>query len=89
MSAQIGVLAAIDAAIEGIQGEDYACPDLEDAYGAVVDLIEAVEAYAKAEAALANREIEGMNAESLDRLQPRVHAARLDLENALARVKGA
>lgn len=42
MSAQIGVLAAIDAAIEGIQGEGYECPDLEDAYGAVAELIQAL-----------------------------------------------
>lgn len=42
MSAQIGVLAAIDAAIEGIHGEGYECPYLEDAYGAVAELIEAI-----------------------------------------------
>lgn len=51
-------------------------------------MIEAVEAYVEAEAALSNREIGGINAQSIDRLQPRVHAARRDLDSALARVRG-
>ncbi len=63
--------------------------DLNEARAVVAELIEAAEAYAEAEAALADRELEGINAESLDRLQPRVHAARRDLESALARVRGA
>ncbi|WP_312321311.1 hypothetical protein [Stenotrophomonas sp.] len=66
-----------------------AAEDAAEAIAAVAELIEAAEAYADAEAALANREIEGINAESIDRLQPRVHAARRDLDSALARVRGA
>lgn len=63
--------------------------DIREARAAVAELIEATEAYAEAEAALAGRELEGINAESIDRLQPRVHATRRDLESALARVRGA
>lgn len=62
---------------------------LDVARDAVAELIEVAEEYADAEAALANREIEGINAQSIDRLQSRVYAARRDLESALARVKGA
>ncbi len=40
MSRGVDVLAAIDAAIEGIHGEGYECRYLQDAYGAVVELIE-------------------------------------------------
>ncbi|GEM_PF-6645969 len=39
----VDVLAAIDAAIEGIHGEGYECPDLEEAYGAIAELIEALD----------------------------------------------
>jgi len=62
--------------------------ELREARAAVAELIEAAQAYAEAESALANREFHGINAESIDRLQPRVHDARRDLESALARVTG-
>ena len=93
MSRGVGVLAVMDAAarslwIEGQPVNAHAA-DLISARDAVAEMIEAAEAYAEAEAALAGRELEGINAESLDRLQPRVHAARRDLESALARVRGA
>lgn len=68
--------------------QEFLGKESNEARAAVAELIEAADAYAEAEAALANREIEGINAESIDRLQPRVHAARRDLEVALARVKG-
>lgn len=53
----------------------------------VVALIEAARAYAAAEEALANREYMGINAESHEKLQPRVHAARRDLDAALANLE--
>lgn len=64
------------------------CTDCFVFRGDVESVIEAAEVYAEAEAAMANREINGINAESIDRLQSRVHAARHDLESVLARVKG-
>lgn len=96
MSAPVDVLAVLRRHAESHRasaGSDaysaQEAPRLQYAVSVVAELIEAVEAYAEAEAALANREIKGVNAESLDRLQPRVHAARSDVERALARVKGA
>lgn len=62
--------------------------DLVEASHAVAELIEAVESYAEAEAALANRELAGINAEPHEKLQRRVHSAREELDAALARVKG-
>lgn len=62
---------------------------IEDSHAAVAELIEAVESYAEAEAALANRELAGINAEPHEKLQRRVHSAREELDAALTRVRGA
>ncbi|WP_312321215.1 hypothetical protein [Stenotrophomonas sp.] len=90
MSAPVDVLAVMDSKIrDAEQDGKTSAVQMREARAAVAELIEAAEAYAEAEAALANRETDGINAESIDRLQPRVHAARRDLDAALARVRGA
>lgn len=61
---------------------------IEEARAAVAELIEAAESYAEDEAALANRELAGINAEPHEKMQRRVHSAREQLDAALARVKG-
>ncbi|MFV7455442.1 hypothetical protein ACNPMX_11715 [Stenotrophomonas maltophilia] len=82
MTTSVDVLAAIDAAIEGIHGEGYECRDLEDAYGAVVELIEAVGA-----------DLRGENFGSSDEKRSdylkRRRQERNRVANALASVKGA
>lgn len=61
---------------------------LNEAIAAFSGLIGASDGYVEAEAALANRELGGINVEPHENLQRRVHAARQDLESALARVNG-
>jgi len=87
----VDVLAVMDAVQRRLDDSfgNHSFPEFERSRAAVAELIDAAEAYAEAEAALANRELHGINAESIDRLQPRVHDARRDLEFALARVTGA
>lgn len=61
---------------------------MKEVRAAVAELIEAADGYAEAEAALANWELSGINAESQEKLQRRVHSARERLDAALAGVKG-
>lgn len=98
MSASVDVLAVLDRAsgmartVAGLSGDPKArklLQELASTRDAVSELIEASDAYVGAEAALANREYDGINAEPYEKLQSRVHHARHDLEAALARVGGA
>lgn len=77
-----GLVSSFRAALE-------ACERTRPTDPRVMELIEAATAYVDAEESLANRECMGINAESHDRLQPRVHAARRDLRAALAAFKEA
>lgn len=91
MSVPVDVLAVMDEVAGKIWRADDSDPILalaDESRAAVAELIEAAEGYAEAEAALANRELAGINAEKQEKLLRRINGAREYFDAALALVKG-